>query len=431
MSGDRHKEVLLGLLAGLLFYGAFSKWNLYYLLFPAYALGLTGSLLRLLTFGFTGFFLSLRWVAIPPSEFGGVSPLLAYLSLFLLVSFLTAYQFLLPYFLWRKLGKKWSLFPFLYVLAEVLRSHFPYGGFPWLVAGVPLVELSLLSPLFKLYTVYGVSLFVLWASLFKELKLKTFFALPFLLFALFLPQESPRYGLKVALVQPAVPEEVKLNVRAFVRTYPRLLELVEEALKEKPDLVLLPETAVPFFLEEFERYGKELLRLSEKAPILLGIIDFSGERPKNAVVLLEGGKVKEVYHKTILVPFGEYTPFPFRYLSFLVPYFGLTDYEQGEGPKCFKVKHLTLGTPVCFEVAYYHYVRAFKCELLAVLTNDAWFKDSDGTYQHFAWARVRAAELGKFLLWVNNSGPSAVIDHEGRVRALLPYGKEGVLHFAL
>ncbi|NPB07278.1 MAG: apolipoprotein N-acyltransferase [Aquificae bacterium] len=425
MSYYRLKEALLGVTAGLLFWLAFSKWGLFFLLPPAFLLALRGSLLRFTLFGFTGLLLSLRWVVMP-SLLGGVKPVFAYAGLVLLVAFLTLYQFLLPYLLWVKLKRRPELFPFLYALAELARSFFPYGGFPWLLVGAPFVELELLAPLYRYYTVYGVGLLVLWLTLTPLLKRKALLALPFLA-VLALPQPEVRLGVKVALVQPAVPQEVKLDLYAFVRTYPELVRLVRRAVEARPDAVFLPETALPFYLEELPERAGELLELSKKAPIVLGVIDYSGRAPKNAVVLLKDGKVAAVYHKTLLVPFGEYTPFPFRYLAPLVPYFALTDYAPGDGPKCLKLGRFTVGTPVCFEVAYAHYVRSFSCDFLAVLTNDAWFLDSDGTYQHFTLARVRAAELSRFVLWVNNLGPSAVIGPRGEVIALLPYARKGVL----
>ena len=110
--------------------------------------------------------------------------------------------------------------------------------------------------------------------------------------------------------------------------------------------------------------------------------------------------------------------------------FGLTDYEKGEGAKCFRVEEFLVGTPVCFEVAYPFYIKRFECNLLAIITNDGWFLDSDGTYQHFRMARVRALENGTFTLWVNNTGPSAVISPKGRVLRYLPYGKRGILFFS-
>ncbi len=69
-----------------------------------------------------------------------------------------------------------------------------------------------------------------------------------------------------------------------------------------------------------------------------------------------------------------------------------------------------------------------RANLIAVLTNDGWFKDSDCVSQHYLWARVRALETGKYVLWVNNSGDTGIIDPMGRVLERMPYMKRGVVY---
>ncbi len=432
----RLKEVLLGLLSGFFLYLAFSKYNLFLLGFVGLVIALRGGSFRFLLAGLVFFSLSLKWLYLPLVKYGGVNPLIGYLSVALLILFLFVYQFGLTYFLWSLLGKRWELFPLIYVSVELARSLFPYGGFPWLILGGLILDVPVLRQVIGMGSVYGGSLFVLYLCILPLLRVpfrKAFLAVTVLLAVSGIYQEikplPPEKGLKVAVVQTNIPEDVKLNPYLFEKSYPSILEQLEEAVSQRPDLVILPESAVPFFLEQLEERGKEILELSHKAHIILGIVEIGG--PYNSVVHLFQGKVLGIYRKSILVPFGEYTPSPFKIFSSLVPYLSMSDYARGEGPVCFRAGCVTLGTPICFEVAYNFYIRSFPCEVIAVLTNDAWFEDTDGTYQHFKLARIRALEEGKYFLWVNNTGPSAVISPRGEPLKVIDYGVKGILFFTL
>jgi len=435
----RLKEILVGILAGILFYLSFSKWNLYLLIFPSLILGVRPNPYRFFSFGFVSLFLSLFWIRISLIDYGGINPFLGYFAVLLLVLFLTIYQFGITYIFWKTTGFNYLLFPFIYTSVEILRSLFPYGGFPWLILGINLVDIPVLRYSINAGTVYMGSLIVIALSLFPLLKRKhkiyTLALLtPLILYGVLKERENPSktFDLKVAVVQTAIPEEVKLRAELFWKKYPLIVNQVKKAFEKKPDLIILPESSVPFYLSELEDHGKELIEISKKVPILLGIIEveFTEKvKPYNSVILLKDGEVVKKYRKIILVPFGEYTPQPFKFFSRLIPYLGLQDYSRGKEVKCFKVKNVSIGTPICFEIAYLNLVKKFECGILAVLTNDAWFRDSDGNYQHMKWARVRAIENEKPIVWVNNIGPSAIINQKGEIVKKTEYGKPSLLFY--
>ncbi len=436
MLSKRFKEVLLGFLGGVLFYLAYSKYNLHYLVFPALFLGLRKEKLTFFCFGFTAFVSSLWWLRLPIIQSGDYPYIYAITGAIVISLTLLLIQFGLTYVVWKLFKFNWYILPFIYVSVEVIRSHIPFSGFPWLLLGTPLIDVPMLKYSVVPLSVYGGSLVVIFLSLlphFKKGKILVLLGIMFLTLAGFLNRsiQTPSKDFQVALIQPNIPQPIKLNKSLFEKEYPSILELVKEASKFHPDLIILPESTLPFYLEEIYTKGKELLKLSEEVPIILGIIEVEKPfTPYNTVVLIHKGEIVDKYRKHILVPFGEYTPFPFKYFSFLVPYFGLTDYEKGKGAKCFKVKELYIGTPVCFEVVYPFYIKNFSCTFLAVLTNNGWFLNSDGTYQHLRIARVRALENGTFILWINNTGPSAVISPEGEILKMIPYGEKGILFFS-
>ena len=442
MPTQRLKTLASVVLFALLFYLSFSKLNLWFFIFPAlWLLAKFRHFYLWLAGGFLAFFMSLWWIRIAMIDYGDVVPLVAYSLIALLVLFLALIQFGGTYLLWRYTGYRIYLLPFAWVLMEVLRSLVPYGGFPWLILG----ELSVDMPLVKLYLtaggVYLGSLLIMFISLLPYLlrdRLRAvILILIFLLPLPFLKREytTPPQGISVAVVQTNVEESIKLDKKRFYEYLPRMWSLLEQVIEHKPDIVFLPESAFPFTANTLHSEGKRLLEYSYKSAIVTGLIDIrfmDGWSPHNSVFVIHEGKVRDFYDKVRLLPFGEYVPFPFGFVKEIFGAVAGMDYVPGQEHRCLEVKGVKVATPVCFEVSYYNVLRDFsRCaNLVAVLTNDGWFRDSDGTFQHLRQARVRAVENRLFLLWVNNTGPSAVISPEGSILKEIPYGEEGFLLYS-
>uniref|UniRef100_A0A7C2ZN82 Apolipoprotein N-acyltransferase n=1 Tax=Hydrogenobacter sp. TaxID=2152829 RepID=A0A7C2ZN82_9AQUI len=434
-------KVILSLFTGFTLYLPFSKYELWPLAFFVLValLRFQDAIFWLLT-GFFFFFLSLRCASIAAIEFGGVNPFLFYTLFTLFALFLSLYQFYLPIKLWQTLFKRflWAL-PFLYVFFELLRSYFPYGGFPWLILG----SLSVYMPIIKdslLYTnLYIHSLFLLLTSLFllqKRFKALFFLWIVFFVMGLLAIKEKEdklreAKTVRVALVQTAVPQKDKLNREAFRRHSEDITGLVEKAIKDRPQLVILPESALYFFFsEEEDDYNIRLKDLSIKVPILVGLIDIrEGMRPYNSAYLLAEGRAVDYYDKVRLFPIGEYMPQPFGFLKEFFPAIGGIDYVSGDRIRPLEYKGISVATPICFEVAYFDLVKSLskKANFIAVLTNDGWFKNSDCTHQHYLWGRIRALETGKYVLWVNNSSDTGFIDPYGRPIKRMSYMEKGVV----
>ncbi|MEJ7620082.1 MAG: apolipoprotein N-acyltransferase [Aquificaceae bacterium] len=436
------RQVALAFLTGFLLYLPFSKYELWFFVLPAFMLlfRIRFGLYWLLS-GFVFFFLSLRCANIASVDYGGVSPVLSYGLFSFFAFFLSLYQFYLPFWLWKRLFRDnvWFL-PLLYGSFEVIRSHFPYGGFPWLIMGSLSVYLPLVKHSLLYANVYLQSLFLLYTVLFilyRKVKLISLAWTLFLLMGFLALKEKNRVMekaqlIKVALVQTAVPQEDKLQRESFRKHAREILKLIEEANKKGVDLVVLPESAFHFFYsEESDEANFELRLLSQKTPILVGLVDIrEGLKPYNSAYLLKDGIAVQRYDKIRLFPIGEYMPFPFGFLKELFPAISGLDYFPGESLKPLEYGNMKIATPICFEVAYYGLVRDLSkgANLMAVLTNDGWFKDSDCVSQHYLWARVRALETGKYVLWVNNSGDTGIIDPMGMVLERMPYMKRGVVY---
>lgn len=125
--------------------------------------------------------------------------------------------------------------------------------------------------------------------------------------------------------------------------------------------------------------------------------------------------------KRHLVPFGEFMPFRGILPDVLAKLNVLTrDLTPGDGPSPFKLPMATVGTGVCFDSIFPRALAADAAAgatLLAVVTNDAWYKKTAAPHQHFAHAILRAVENRRFLLRAANTGVSGIIDPYGRVLA--------------
>jgi len=142
-----------------------------------------------------------------------------------------------------------------------------------------------------------------------------------------------------------------------------------------------------------------------------------------------------VYDKYHLVPFGEYMP-----LQGLARKWGLKGLAEqmgasnsfGTGPKILKAEGVPAFLPlICYEAIFPQGVSGPRPEWLVQITNDAWFGERSGPYQHLAQNRVRAIEQGLPLARAANTGISAMVDPLGRITASLPLGVDGFVDAAL
>ncbi|HLF66204.1 MAG TPA: apolipoprotein N-acyltransferase, partial [Gammaproteobacteria bacterium] len=143
----------------------------------------------------------------------------------------------------------------------------------------------------------------------------------------------------------------------------------------------------------------------------------------NSIIAL-GTDAYGVYYKRQLVPFGEFVPFEAQ-IRGLVGFFDLPMSHGVPGPDVQGPLHagtLRFSPLVCYEIVYPELALSSlnDANILLTLSNDTWFGRSIGPHQHFEMARMRALELGRFLIRSTNNGISAIIDHRGTVTAHVP-----------
>jgi apolipoprotein N-acyltransferase len=258
--------------------------------------------------------------------------------------------------------------------------------------------------------------------------------------ALHLPQALPASAVTdhvVRLVQPNAEQHLKWQPELAELFYERQLSLTAAPGSTPPDLVVWPETAIPWRLEHAAPVLAEISATAAGPAVVLGALRTAPDGVRNALAVLgPDGTVTQVYDKHHLVPFGEYIP-----LARLAGRVGLTGlaargagFSPGPGPTLLDFGPLGRALPlICYEAVFAHDVNRppERPEFLLQITNDAWFGDYSGPQQHLAQARMRAIEQGLPLLRAANTGISAVIDPLGRITASLPMGVSGFVDAAL
>lgn len=393
------------------------------------------------------FAVSLHWIVFPffvdPLRHGWMSPLALVLMAAGLGLFWAAAAGLS-----QRLPRPALGFATLWAGAEVLRGHV-LTGFPWVLAGHVWTD----SPAGQVYSLlgsYGVTVATLIAAALPAAmgRWSAVVLVPLALGAagwtaqrLALP-EPPLREAVVRLVQPNAEQHLKWAPDWAERHFRRLLDLTAGDLRLDPaydlparvDLVVWPETSVPYRVEPGEDIARAIAAAGRGAPVAAGIQRIEGDRGWNALAVFgAGGMVTASYDKHHLVPFGEYVP----YGDLMYDLFGLrafaaqvgAGYSAGAGPRVIDLgPRLGRVLPlICYEVVFPQDIARApeRADWMLQITNDAWFGPWAGPHQHFAQARLRAIEQGLPLVRVANTGISAVIDARGRVTGPPVPGQEG------
>ncbi|TQM93234.1 apolipoprotein N-acyltransferase [Roseinatronobacter monicus] len=245
----------------------------------------------------------------------------------------------------------------------------------------------------------------------------------------------------VRLAQPNAPQDQKWRDDNMLMFFNRLLDQTASPADPAPDLILWPETSVPFLLE----YAGDALQIIADAAALQGpdtVVGFGVQRLEeerfyNSLALLNvDADITHIYDKHHLVPFGEYIPLAEWLMG--TPIGGLAGqalrgYSAGPGPEVLDLGPLGLALPlICYESIFPRHLRTeTRPDWVLQVTNDAWFGEVTGPFQHLEQARLRAVEQGLPVLRVANTGVSAFIDARGAIIAKLGLGETGFIDSAI
>ncbi len=311
-------------------------------------------------------------------------------------------------------------------------------GFAWLGIGNALAGIPMLYQTLDLYGLFGLSFVTLLVTALLAARSQrslsaasviTAAALTYGVIQLGAADASAR-AIHVGLIQPNLGAGEKWNPVNRNAVFTRYLHQSDELADAGVKLIVWPETALPFRLMHpgGAGYRAELEDWTTRTgiPIVTGMphVDVVDEEDVfyNAATLIEPGVHGDhpIYRKRHLVPFSEWLPF--RFLRLMEINFGQADFTPGTDPAPFEAAGERAGMMICIEAIYPDLARDLVrsgATFLVNITNDVWFGDTAGPYQHANLSRYRAVETRRPMVRCANTGISMCIDRAGRAIARL------------
>lgn len=339
------------------------------------------------------------------------------------------------------------ILPLVWVALEYLRGLL-FSGFPWGLLGYSQHGLPWMIQSADLSGVYGVSLLLLLlncavAGLF--IAPRWWFSRLAAVVVLLLMTGHLGYGywrlstdpdrrdeqFKVALVQGNIDQAIKWNSDQRQKTIEKYRELSAQAASEEIDLIIWPEAATPFYLQDNSPLSRQVQSIPRElgSYLLVGSPayernDYDGEyRYFNSAYLFSPqGQPLGRSDKIHLVPFGEYVPLG-QLLSFINKLVvGVGDFSAGQVQPLTLDGH-SLGVLICYEAVFPELARDYVrqgSDLLVNITNDAWFGRSPASRQLLAMTQFRAIENRVWIARAANTGISALVAPSGKVTVSTP-----------
>lgn len=379
---------------------------------------------------------------------------------------------------WKRFGLAMGGFALLTLWTAFEWWHFRWAlSFPWMTLGNGLASMNFLAQWYEYTGVLGGTIWILgtnilWTALLLSPK-KTrvvaaiLFTLipsvisPFVNFPGFIASRPFGYkSLKVWAVQPNYdPYGEKFDPATYDRQLDTMIALTEKA-PEGTDFILWPETSIPGNVEQEDFNSNwqipDILALSKQrdATFVLGAsyrekYPNTAKRPTptaahyndmwmdfyNSALMIQGGELKEVYHKSQLVLGVETLPYPDIIGDATEQFFDLGGIAQPLGSQKERevfesVSGEKLAPIICYESVYGEHVAEYVrkgATVLGVITNDGWWGNTPGHVQHLQFGALRCIETRRPMIRSANTGISAEIDANGRIRQTLGWWKRGAI----
>ena len=349
-------------------------------------------------------------------------------------------------------GLRFTLIISLFVSLEWLRNYI-FTGFPWLPLATSQWKRPVLLQLAEFTGYWGVSAWLVFLNLAlfayafhiwnhakgirdQRFCLSFYIALSSLLIAIVIyaqryqkAKDTEQYIGKVAVVQPYIPSLLKWDSKqsSSILTILSRQTTLATYLEPKPDLILWPEAATPYpaFGHPPTSSWIKQIAYQHQIPLLSGNLADTDTGWYNTILMVDPvtGIDPAFYAKRKLVPFGEYVPLRqwFSWLGKIVPFQDDFQSSKGVQNQSFNLKSVqySIGGLICYEDIFPHLAREsvlHGADWFFVCTNNAWYGEEAGAFQHAAHSVLRAVETRRPIVRCGNGGWSGWIDALGNIR---------------
>ena len=325
-----------------------------------------------------------------------------------------------------KIVKLFAL-PTLMVLVEFTSNNFVYG-FPWLsfslVHSNNIFGTSLIYFTGTYFTSYITILIFLVFSIFliKNLKLRKVLQIIYLFFFLLIiilcltryfdAKSSKSDSINITIVQSNLHINQYLDQNKKIKKQKFILDLIQ---KNKSEIIIFGENDYPFLMN-LNDINLIQSNIQNNQSVIIGSTRKEDNNYFNSIYLIRKNEYS-YFDKQILVPFGEFLPWR-NLFGFMEYISGSLDFTEGTMERNLQLNNIKILPVICYEILFFWKLinkSNINSDIIVNITNDSWFGDFSGPYQHFYFAKLRAAEFNKTLIRVSVNGISAGIDNFGKV----------------
>jgi apolipoprotein N-acyltransferase len=264
-------------------------------------------------------------------------------------------------------------------------------------------------------------------------------------------EQNQKNGSEVVIIQPNTDPYTEKFTIPFEDQLKKVITMANSVISDKTAWLITPETTIddPANLDDLEsdkyvRLIKKMIMPFPAINVVTGLVTYklypaAKDAPTtsarkidasdmyydhfNSAVQIDTGKYFGIYHKSKLVPGIEmqFSNGPTRLITKILPDLGGTKWGYGiqKDRVCFEhtVNSMKIAPIICYESVFGKFVTDYVrkgAEALFIITNDGWWKNTNGYKQHLSFASIRAIETRRPVVRAANTGVSCIIDIRGK-----------------